>query len=249
MIEVRELRFAYGKREVLRNVSLTAESGQCVAILGNNGSGKSTLITCIDRIRIPSSGQILLDGRDISAMSRTELARKVAYMPQKTEISRMTVFDCLLMGRKPYIQWTARQEDLDICEQMLQKVGMGAERLRYVDELSGGEMQKVILARALVQQPDLLLLDEPTSSLDPRNQYEMMELVHSVVHDSALTALVVLHDLNVALRYCDRFFLMKEGTGYCCGDASVMTGENIAAVYGIRAEVAQVGGRRTVIIG
>ena len=249
MIELKNICFSYGKNPILKDITFTAEDGICVGILGNNGVGKSTLITCINRIRLPSSGEILIDGKSTSSFSRNELARTVAYVSQKNEISRMTVFDCLLLGRKPYIKWSVSQEDLDLCEEMLLRVGMESERLRYIDELSGGEAQKVMLARALVQQPRILLLDEPTSNLDPRNQYEMMKLVKDLVQEKNLTVLVVMHDLNLALRYCDRFYLLKDGSGYCYGDASIMTGDVIQNVYGIEAEIAEINGRKTVIIG
>ena len=248
MIELRDVCFSYGKHDVLKHISMKADSGHCVGILGNNGVGKSTLITCVNRIRIPSSGDIVIDGKNTASFSRNEMARTVAYVAQKNEISRMTVFDCLLLGRKPYIKWSIGQEDLDTCEEMLTRVGMGDYKLRYIDELSGGEVQKVMLARALVQQPKVLLLDEPTSNLDPRNQYEMMALVKELAREKGLTALVVMHDLNLALRYCDRFFLLKDGKGYCYGDNSVMTRENLRAVYDIEAQVAEINGRKTIII-
>ena len=147
----------------------------------------------------------------------------------------MTVFDCILLGRKPYIKWAVSQEDLDLCEEMLLRINMQKDRLRYIDELSGGEVQKVMLARALVQQPRILLLDEPTSNLDPRNQYEMMALVQELARENNLTVLVVMHDLNLALRYCDKFYMLKNGRGYSYGDISVMTGEAISEVYEIHA--------------
>ena len=128
-------------------------------------------------------------------------------------------------------------------------LNMQKYRLRYIDELSGGEVQKVMLARALVQQPRILLLDEPTSNLDPRNQYEMMALVQELARENNLTVLVVMHDLNLALRYCDKFYMLKNGRGYSYGDISVMTGKAISEVYEIHAEVAEINNRKTVIIG
>ena len=249
MIEVKNICFSYGKTRILQNISFLAEDGICVGILGNNGVGKSSLITCINRIRTPSSGEILIDGRNTSDFSRNELAKTVAYVSQKNEITRMTVFDCILLGRKPYIKWAVSQEDLDLCEEMLVRINMQKERLRYIDELSGGEVQKVMLARALVQQPRILLLDEPTSNLDPRNQYEMMALVRELARENNLTVLVVMHDLNLALRYCDKFYLLKNGSGYSYGDISVMTGEAISEVYEIHAEVADINNRKMVLIG
>ncbi len=248
MIEVQNLSFSYGHHPVLSHVGFTAQSGECVGILGNNGAGKSTLITCINCIRTPDSGSVLIDGKAVGNMSRRELARSVAYVAQKNEMSQTTVFDCVLLGRKPYIRWAVGEEDLRLCTAMIHRVGLEALELRSLDELSGGELQKVMLARALVQRPKVLLLDEPTSNLDPRNQYEMMELVREVAREQHITVLIVIHDLNLALRYCDRFFFLKDGSGYRYGGLEVVDQHTIESVYGVCAKVMDVGGRRIVII-
>ena len=248
MIEVQNLSFSYGHHPVLSHVGFTAQSGECVGILGNNGAGKSTLITCINRIRTPDSGSVLIDGKAVGSMSRRELARSVAYVAQKNEMSQTTVFDCVLLGRKPYIRWAVGEEDLRLCTAMIHRVGLEALELRSLDELSGGELQKVMLARALVQRPKVLLLDEPTSNLDPRNQYEMMELVREVAREQHITVLIVIHDLNLALRYCDRFFFLKDGSWYRYGGMEVVDQSTIESVYGVCAKVMDVGGRRIVII-
>lgn len=248
MIEIRNIAFSYGKQHILNGVNFSVNPGECVGILGNNGAGKSTLITCINRIRTPERGEVLVDGRPVRGMSRNEMARTIAYVAQKNEMSHATVFDCVLLGRKPYIKWGVRQEDIDLCEAMIRRVGMEDFQVRSLDELSGGELQKVMLARALVQQPRLLLLDEPTSNLDPRNQYEMMSLVRQIAREQGIAVLIVIHDLNLALRYCDRFYFLKDGTGYSYGGADTVTSETIRKVYGIRAEIAQVNGKKVVVL-
>ena len=247
MIELQSMSFSYGKQEVLKDVSFTVEPGQCVGILGNNGAGKSTLITCINRIRRPKSGQVLINGRDIQKLRRNALAKKVAYVAQKNELTNATVFDCVLLGRTPYIKWAIRQEDLDLCEEMIELTGISHLKLRNVDQLSGGEMQKVMLARALVQQPELLLLDEPTSNLDPGNQYEMMALVRKIAREKHIAVLVVIHDLNLALRYCDKFYFLKDHTGFRYGGAEIVTAETIRSVYGIAADVTSLNGTPVVV--
>lgn len=247
MIEIKNISFAYGSIPVLQDISFRIEPGQCVGILGNNGAGKSTLVTCINRIRTPKSGQVLIDGQDIQRLSRNALARKVAYVAQKNELTNATVFDCVLLGRTPYIKWSISQEDLDLCENMIERLGISHLKLRDVNHLSGGEMQKVMLARALVQQPELLLLDEPTSNLDPRNQYEMMALVQQIARERNIAVLIVIHDLNLALRYCDRFYFMKDRTGFSFGGIETVTSETIKTVYGIDANIVSVGGKSTVI--
>ena len=247
MIEIRNLSFSYGSYDVLKDITFTVEPGQCVGILGNNGAGKSTMITCINRIRKPSSGQVFIGGQDIQKLRRNALARKVAYVAQKNELTNATVFDCVLLGRTPFIKWSIGQEDLDACEDMIAQLGISHLKLRNVDQLSGGEMQKVMLARALVQQPELLLLDEPTSNLDPKNQYEMMALVQKIAREKNIAVLIVIHDLNLALRYCDKFYFIKDHEGYSYGGIETVTAETIERVYGIRADVTTVNGKPTVV--
>ena len=249
MIEIKNISFSYGKSQILRDVSFAAQDSECVGILGNNGAGKSTLITCINRIRIPEAGEVLIDGKSVQSMSRNEMARTIAYVAQKNEMMQATVFDCVLLGRKLYIKWGVSQEDLDLCAAMIQRVGLEEFQVRQMDELSGGELQKVMLARALVQQPKVLLLDEPTSNLDPRNQYEMMALVRQIAKEQRITVLIVIHDLNLALRYCDRFYFLKNGVGYRYGGIETVEESAIEEVYGISAQVMEVDGRKFVMIG
>lgn len=248
MIEIKNLSFSYGSTTILQNISFQVEPGECVGIMGNNGAGKSTLITCINRIRTPKAGQVLINGQDLRKLRRNALARKVAYVAQKNEMTNATVFDCVLLGRTPYIKWAVSQQDLDLCEQTIQLLGIGHLKLRNVDQLSGGEMQKVMLARALVQQPELLLLDEPTSNLDPRNQYEMMALVQKIAREKKIAVLIVIHDLNLALRYCDRFYFLKDQEGYSFGGIETITEETLHNVYGIKAEVVNIKGNHVIVI-
>ena len=248
MIEIKGIRFSYPDADILKGVGFTAERGEVVGLLGNNGAGKSTLVTCLNRIRKPKAGQLFIDGQNAFHMSRNELARTVGYVAQKNELTHSTVFDCVLLGRKPYIKWSVSQEDLDICQRIMERVGLIDYQMRYLDELSGGELQKVMLARALVAQPKLLLLDEPTSNLDPRNQYEMMALVQELAKEQGFTVITVIHDLNLALRFCDKFYFLKAGEGYSYGGIETVTSETLEAVYGIHAQVLDVQKRKIVII-
>lgn len=248
MIEVKNLSFAYGKRDILRDVSFKAESGEIVGILGNNGAGKSTLVTCLNRILKPKSGKIILNGKDAETLSKRELAQYISYVAQKNEQTQTTVFDSVLLGRKPYIKWSIGQEDIAVCDEIIERVGLSEMKLRALDELSGGELQKVMLARALVQQPKVMLLDEPTSNLDPKNQYEMMKLVRQVADEKNITVLVVIHDLSLAMRFCDKFLFMKEGKVFNYGDKSVLTDENIFPVYGMHAYIEKLHGVDVVIM-
>ena len=248
MIEVKNLSFAYGKREILRDVSFKAESGEIVGILGNNGAGKSTLVTCLKQILKPKAGKIILNGKDAETLSKRELAQYISYVAQKNEQTQTTVFDSVLLGRKPYIKWSIGQEDIAVCDEIIERVGLSEMKLRALDELSGGELQKVMLARALVQQPKVMLLDEPTSNLDPKNQYEMMKLVRQVADEKNITVLVVIHDLSLAMRFCDKFLLMKDGKVFIYGDKSVLNDENIYPVYGMHAYIEKLHGVDVVIM-
>ena len=248
MISVENISFSYGQKRILEDITLSAGSGEIVGILGNNGAGKSTLITCINRIREPSSGEVLINGQAISGMKGRDIARLIAYVPQRSEAEALSVFDCILLGRKPYIRWNIAEEDINICERVMHKLGLEHLQLRNMDELSGGEQQKVMIARALVQKPAVLLLDEPTSSLDPRNQIETMSLIRKAAKEDGITVLIVLHDLNLALRFCDRLFFMKDGRSlrYCRAD-EVDSG-TIRASYGVDADIATINGERFVMI-
>ena len=248
MIEIKNITFSYPDADILKGVGFSAEKGEVVGLLGNNGAGKSTLVTCLNRIRKPKTGSLHIDGKDAFQMGRNELAQTVAYVAQKNELTHTTVFDCVLLGRKPYIKWSVSQEDLDICTRIMERVGILAYQMRYVDELSGGELQKVMLARALVAEPKIMLLDEPTSNLDPRNQYEMMALVKQLAQENGFTVITVIHDLNLALRFCDKFYFLKAGEGYSYGGIETVTAETLQTVYGIRAEVLDVNGRKAVMI-
>lgn len=248
MIEVKNLDFSYkGNNKILSKVAFDAMEGQCIAILGNNGAGKSTLIKCLNHILMPKKGSIYINGEDVHKFGRNEIAKHMAYVAQKNVSERFTVFDAVLLGRKPYIQLEAKKNDVDITEAVIKRMGLEHFSLRYVDELSGGEMQKVMLARALAQQPRVLLLDEPTSNLDLRNQYDVLEAVREIAKKENISVIIVIHDLNLAIRYCDKFLFFKDSHVYAYGGKEVMTPENISHVYGMPVAVETVKGVSMVI--
>ncbi|QSX08794.1 ABC transporter ATP-binding protein [Alkalibacter rhizosphaerae] len=248
MIFVDRLDFGYNKRQpVLEDISFRGEPGTCTAILGNNGAGKSTLIKCLNRILEPQDGTVHVAGKDVSSFSRNDIARSMAYVAQKNTAERVTVFDAVLLGRKPYITIEPSKNDHKMVKEVLDRLGLTSYQLRYVDELSGGEVQKVMLARALVQEPDVLLLDEPTSSLDLSNQYEVLELVRKIAREEKISVIIVIHDLNLALRYCDRFLFVKNQKILAYGDRKVVTSEILKTVYRMDVAVEQVRGVPVII--
>ena len=243
MLEVKSLSFAYRcGRQILEDVSFSVPGGACLAVLGNNGAGKSTLLSCLAGLLRPRTGRVLVDGEDLLGMDAGRAARTVALVSQFAPASRLTVYDMVLLGRKPYLKWDFTAADRALTEEALERLDLSELALRYADRLSGGEGQKVQLARALVQQPKLLLLDEPTSSLDLRSQYEVLGLVSQLCREQGITAVAVLHDLNLALRFCHRFLLLHGGRVYAQGDASVVSPRAIREVYGMEAAVRRVDG-------
>ena len=260
-LEVEELSFSYGGQPVLEKVSFTARGGTCLAILGPNGAGKSTLLRCIDRLLVPTSGSIRMDGREVADMKPGELARQVAFVPQEPVFADATVFDAVLLGRRPCFRWEAGADDLLAVEKTLTKLGLAPLALRPVEQLSGGERQRVAIARALVSQPQVLLLDEPTSNLDMKHQMDTIDLLRTVTRDSGVCVrdggvcvrdsrpcvLVTMHDLNLAVRFADSFLLMKDRRIYAAGGPEILTPATLRAVYGVEVTVAQVEGQTVVV--
>lgn len=246
LLSVNNMEFSYKDRKILNGINFTVEKGDFISILGINGSGKSTLLKCINKILSYEKGSILLNDEDIKNIDNFKIAQKIAYVPQKFSVERSTVFDAILHGRRPYITWNVSKEDIEITENVMKLLNIESYALRYINELSGGELQKVVLARALVQDPEILLLDEPTSDLDLKNQYDVMNLLKKISKDKKITPIVVLHDINLALRYSNKFILLKNGKVKCGGEDAINS-NTIKEVYGIDAYVKDINGIKTVI--
>ena len=249
MMQVKNVCFHYkGAPRVLKDVSFDVAPGQFLAILGNNGVGKSTLLKCFNHILQPDSGQVLLDGADLLKKSAREVARQVAFVSQSVPSTQMTVHDVVMLGRRPYMKWGFTEEDHRIVHDAMHRLDVEDMRGRFLNQLSGGEKQKVMLARAMAQQPKVLLLDEPTSALDIQNQYGVLKMVREFCHKDNMIAVVVIHDLNLALRFCDRFLLLKDGAVYRYGDRSILDSTALKDVYGVDAEVMEIEGRHIVLV-
>ena len=233
-LQIRNLRFSYGSADILKNINLELNSSEVLGIVGPNGTGKSTLLRCIDRILIPE-GEVLLDGQEISGMSRVEIAKRIGYVPQSmTGVFPATVFDMVLLGRRPHLSWRSSEEDIDKVLEMLDLMDIKDLAMRNFNETSGGQQQKVLIARALAQDVDILLLDEPTSNLDIKHQLEVMEILTELSKTKGISVMMAIHDLNLASRYSDRIIMLNGGGIRDEGDpASVLTAENIRSVYGV----------------
>lgn len=241
MIKIENISYSYGRssKTVLNNISFEFEKGQCLAVLGNNGAGKSTLLKCIDRICPTDGAGVYIDGQNVFEMNNRTMAQNIAYVPQNSESVNMTVFDTVLLGRKPYIKWDVSSEDREIVSGIIDKMGLNELSLRNVSELSGGEAQKVMMARALAQQPKLLLLDEPTSNLDPYNQHEMLHVIRDIAREQNIAVIIIIHDLNLAMRHCDKFLFLKNAGVYSFGGVETVNPETIENVYGLKVDIIQ----------
>ncbi len=241
--------FRYSNSTILNDVTLELNQSEIFGIIGPNGAGKSTLIRCINRILFPQSGDIRIGGTDVKTMDQMDIARNIGYVPQNsTNPFPATVFDTILMGRRPHGGWRSSKSDVKKALDILDIVGITDLAMRDFTELSGGQQQKVVLARALAQDSQILLLDEPTSNLDIRQQLETMEIVHSLVKREKISAIMAIHDLNLAARYADRILMLKNGMVFQIGEPfSVLTPDSIREVYGVESVVREEDGRPYII--
>ena len=178
-----------------------------------------------------------MDGKDIGILKGRELAKEIAFVPQSSPTSRMTVFDTVLLGRKPYIDWSATKDDIDKVSDMIESLGMQELSLKYVDQISGGEFQKVQIARAIVQEPAVLVLDEPSNNLDIANQHKTMRMISEAVHSKDMCTIMTMHDLNLAVHYSDTLVFFSEGKVAAYGGPEIITPELIKKVYGMDVEL------------
>ena len=236
---INKLSFNYNGFPALKDVELEMGLGEVLSIVGPNGSGKTTLIKCINRILKTKHNTVLIDGKDTGKIGLRELSKMMGYVPQNsTSTFPFTVFDIVLMGRRPYIHWSLSERDKEIVAEILRFLGIDKLAMRHFDELSGGEQQKVVIARALAQQPQILLLDEPTSNLDIKHQLEILCILRGLAQSKHCSVIVAMHDLNLASRFSDRMLILKQGRIFAVGTpGSVLTEENIESVYGVKSRV------------
>jgi iron complex transport system ATP-binding protein len=242
-LQLLSLSAAYGSRPILRDVSLRVDGGQVVALAGPNGAGKSTLIRVISGVLPATAGQARLNGLDLLRLSPSQRARLVAVVPQMVHLPEpYTVGEIVLMGRTPHLGlWAGEsRHDCEVAWAAMRAAGVDDLSGRRVGELSGGEQQRVVLARALAQEPQVLLLDEPTAHLDLKYQVDVLELVRSLAQQRGLAVLMTLHDLNQASLYADRVALLQHGQIVAQGPArEVFTSELLSRVYGVAVTVSK----------
>ena len=235
-IEVNNLTLAYGSNIVVRGVSFALAAGHMTGLVGPNGCGKSTIIKAISRVIAPKSGSVAFNGKDVSQISHMELAKLVGVVPQIPLLpSNFTAFEVVLMGRNPHLGLFQYEgaKDMEIARQAMQQTRTQHLSERRIGELSGGEIQSVVIARVLAQQTQSILLDEPTSNLDIGRQIEVLDLMKALCRERGLTVGVALHDLNLAVQYCDHLILLHHGRVKAEGTPSeVVTRQNIREVYG-----------------
>jgi iron complex transport system ATP-binding protein len=224
-IEVKNLIFHYGKRRILDELSFSVGNGRICGLLGPNGSGKTTLLNCINGLRKPTNGEITIAGKPIGKMTNKEMARKISRVPQQTNIVfPFKVIELVVMGRAPYLEnWEAPEiEDIENAGRLLQNLGIGSLAERPFNEISGGEKQMVLIARALFQNSEIVLLDEPTAHLDYKNQFIILDLITQVALENNLTVIITLHDPNLAMHCCDEVVMLKKGKILSWGKTSEM---------------------------
>ncbi len=237
-LEMKNVTLAYGHKVVVEGISFQMVPGKIMGLVGPNGCGKSTIIKALSRVISPYSGRILLNGKDISAIPRKDLARWLGVVPQMPLLpSVFTAFEIVLMGRNPHLglfQYEGPRE-LAIAWQAMEKTSTQHLAERRINELSGGEIQGIVIARALAQETEAILLDEPTANLDIGRQIEILDLIRSLCRENNMTVVAALHDLNLAAQYCDRLVLLNNHRVHAEGmPGEVITPQNIEEVYGAR---------------
>jgi len=229
--------FSYGgNKDILKDVDLELNPSEVLGILGPNGSGKTTMIRCINGILTPRQGSITMDSKEVLEMPKLEIAKNLGYVPQNSlsDLCTPSVYEVVLMGRRPHITWEFSSKDKDIVWEAMEEMNIKHLATSRFDRLSSGQTQRVLMARAIAQEAKVLLLDEPTSNLDVRYQIDVMQTIQKLVKTKNVAACAIIHDLDLAMRFCDKIVLLMDGNVVAAGDSEeILTPENIKATYGV----------------
>jgi len=243
---VKDLSFSYNSKAVLKKISFEVKEGEMVFIIGPNGSGKSTLLKCLNGI-LKGKGAVYIGETDLRRLSKREIAKIVGYVPQRCEVNHLTVFDTILLGRRPHIGWNIEQKDIEVVKKVIKLLNLEKLSFRRLTQLSGGELQMVTIARALAQEPKILLLDEPTNNLDLKNQIEVMRILDEIAKKEGISVITAMHDLNLASLYADRIIMLKDSRIIAMGGTEILTTENIERVYDVRVSILQHEGKPLIL--
>lgn len=251
-VELKDVSYAYRNSDVpvIHDVNLTLEKPGLYCIVGPNGVRKSTMIKCINRILKPTTGSVLLDGTDVQYMKLRDLADCIGYVPVKAvDVFSMPVLDSVLLGRQKENKWKTTDRDVEIATRVLGMMGISDLAMRSSNQLSAGQNQKVAICRGIVQEPEVLILDEPTANLDVKHQVYVTELLRALAIEEGMIVLMISHDLNIAARYAHCIILMKDGTIEKVGTPlEVITKENVRDVYEVDCDIEYKDGRPHVVL-
>lgn len=234
-------------KTILDDISFCLEPGRCTALIGPNGAGKSTLARIVAGLERPTSGRVLYGGADLSGLNRRQRAQTVAYLPQTAQPVPCNVFDAVLLGRRSHMGWRPDKEDRLKTQAVLEELNLAHLEKQCVTSLSGGELQKTLIARALAQEAPVLLLDEPVNHLDIRNQIEILETIANISVSRRICVCIVLHHLSYALRYAQHAMLLHQGRPAYQGPASELNEHDLSRVYGIAVRLQTIDGQPHVL--
>ncbi len=248
MLDVKNISVSYRKGElILKNLSFSVGKGNILVLLGPNGAGKTTLLRSINAILKPQKGVVEVENSNVLQMPASQIAKKLGYVAQRNTAGNMSLFDAVLLGRKPHVGLRATANDFARVSNTLQQLGLGDMTMRNINQLSGGELQKVCIARAFVQEPRIFLLDEPTSNLDLKNQMDILHTIRRIVKENSLAAVITMHNLNLAFRFADDILLLNKGHIVAQGSIESITPQILSEVYGVQVEMIRHKGHLAII--
>jgi iron complex transport system ATP-binding protein len=248
MLDVKSLSFSYSKEKItISDINFELNAGEVCSIVGPNGAGKSTLLKCLDSLIKIRSGSIILDNQDVIKMNRRERAKNIAYVSQNSQIAPLSVYDTIMLGRMPFSSFYTNEEDAKRVEKIIEEMELTFLAYKSITELSGGELQKVMIARALVGEPKVLLLDEPTNNLDIHNQLKLFSLVKKLAKEKNIIVIIIVHDLNMSLDISNKILVLSEGRMEAFGNKEVLTSKLIEDVFKVKNKIITQEGKDLII--